>query len=140
MTAQNPAANPAAQSPSGPTCSRRMFILGTATTFAGAFLAACGKPASAEVAATQVPVGSAVIVGKFIIAQPTEGNFVAYSTTCPHQGSPITQVDGNTVRCPAHGSIFDIATGEVVDGPSKSGMMPAPVTEEGGTVFAGERE
>lgn len=136
MTAQNSAA----QNPSGPVCSRRMFILGAATTFAGAFLAACGKPAPAEVAATQVPVGSAVIVGKFIIAQPTEGNFVAYSTTCPHQGSPITQVKGNTVRCPSHGSVFDIATGEVVDGPSQSGMTPAPVIQDGGHVIAGEQE
>ena len=25
------------------TCSRRLFLLGTATTFAGAYLAACGK-------------------------------------------------------------------------------------------------
>ena len=79
-------------------------------------------------------------MGKFIIAQPTEGNFVAYSTTCPHQGSPITQVKGNTVRCPSHGSVFDIATGEVVDGPSQSGMTPAPVTQDGGNVIAGEQE
>lgn len=134
MTTQplNPATN-------GPTCSRRMFLLGTATTFAGAFLAACGKPAPAEVAATQVPVGSAVIVDKFIIAQPTEGNFVAYSTTCPHQGSPITQVDGSTVRCPSHGSVFDITTGDVVSGPATTGMTSAPVTEDGGTVIAGEQ-
>lgn len=119
-------------------CSRRAFLLGTATTFAGAFIAACGKAPSAEVAATQVPVGSAVIVDKIIIAQPTEGQFVAYSTTCPHQGSPITQVDGNTVRCPSHGSVFDIATGQPVSGPATSAMTTVPVSENGGTVTAGE--
>lgn len=119
-------------------CSRRAFLLGTATTFAGAFIAACGKAPSAEVAATQVPVGSAVIVDKIIIAQPAEGQFVAYSTTCPHQGSPITQVEGNTVRCPSHGSVFDIATGQPVSGPATSAMTTVPVSENGGTVTAGE--
>lgn len=55
-----------------PMCSRRMFLLGTATTFAGAFLAACGTEPDQEVAATEVPVGSSVILGSVIIAQPTE--------------------------------------------------------------------
>ena len=123
---------------SGPSCSRRTFLLGTATTFAGAFIAACGKAPSAEVAATQVPVGSAVIVDNIIIAQPTEGQFVAYSTRCPHQGSPITQVDGDTVRCPSHGSVFNIATGEPVSGPATTSMTTVPVREEGSNVIAGE--
>lgn len=125
--------------PVSPSCSRRTFLLGTATTFAGAFLAACGKAPSAEVAATEVPIGSAVIVDKIIIAQPTEGQFVAYSTTCPHQGSPITQVDGDTVRCPSHGSVFNIATGEPVSGPAATGMSTVPVREEGDAVIAGEQ-
>ncbi|MCT1451807.1 MULTISPECIES: Rieske (2Fe-2S) protein [unclassified Corynebacterium] len=119
-------------------CSRRALLLGTATTFAGAFLAACGKEPSAEVAATQVPVGSAVIVDNVIIAQPNEGEFVAYSTKCPHQGSPITQVDGDTVRCPSHGSVFNIATGEPVSGPAATGMTTVPVRDDNGTVIAGE--
>lgn len=119
-------------------CSRRALLLGTATTFAGAFLAACGKEPSAEVAATQVPVGSSVIVDNVIIAQPNEGEFVAYSTKCPHQGSPITQVDGDTVRCPSHGSVFNIATGEPVSGPAATGMTTVPVRDDNGTVIAGE--
>lgn len=130
--------DPTRRAPRRSHCSRRMFLVGTATTFAGAVLAACGKPPSAEVAATQVPVSSAVIVDKFIIAQPTEGTFKAYSTVCPHQGSPITQVNGDTVRCPSHGSVFDIATGDVIEGPSETGMVTAPVREEAGTVYAGE--
>ncbi|WP_331712838.1 hypothetical protein [Corynebacterium cystitidis] len=36
-------------------CSRPMFLLGTAITLAGAFLAACGKAPSEEIAATDVP-------------------------------------------------------------------------------------
>ena len=75
-----------------------MFLLGTATTFAGAFLAACGSEPAVEVAAADVPVGSATIFDGFIIAQPTEGTYVAYSQTCPHQRNPITEVEGDTVR------------------------------------------
>ena len=56
------------------TCSRRMFLLGTATTFVSAYLAACGKEPSAEIAATEIPVGSAVMVDKVIFVQPTEGS------------------------------------------------------------------
>ena len=118
------------------TCSRRTFILGTATTFAGAFLAACGQEPSDEVAKTDVPVGSAVILDRFIIAQPTEGTFVAYSAVCPHQGSKITVVNGDTVRCTKHGSVFDIADGSVVSGPSDRPMADAALEDDGATLAA----
>lgn len=111
-----------------------MFLLGTATTFAGAFLAACGSEPDAEIAAADVPVGSATIFDGFIIAQPTEGTYVAYSQTCPHQRSPITEVEGDTVRCTSHNSIFRIADGSVVSGPSRDPLYPAQVSQSGGTL------
>lgn len=39
---------------------------------------------------------------------------------CAHAGGPLAEgkVEGNTIKCPWHGSTFDIATGEVVTGPS----------------------
>ena len=55
-------------------CSRRMFLLGTATTFAGAYAAACGSSPSAEIAATEIPIGSAKIVDGVIFTQPKEGS------------------------------------------------------------------
>lgn len=122
--------------PTPHTCSRRMFILGSAATFAGAFLAACGQEPTAELAKTEVPVGSAVIMDRFIIAQPTEGNFVAYSSMCPHQGAKITVVNGDEVRCTKHGSTFSIVDGSVTSGPSKTGMMTAALADNGATVTA----
>ena len=117
------------------TCTRRMFLLGTATTFAGAFLAACGEPPSEEVAKTDVPVGGAVILDRFIIAQPTAGEYVAYSAVCPHQGAKITEArpDG-TVRCTNHGSVFDIATGDPVSGPADLPLTTATLAESGDTL------
>lgn len=111
-----------------------MFLLGTATTFAGAFLAACGSNPTAEVAATEVPVGSAVIVDSFIIAQPTADNFVAYSATCPHQNNPITEVEGENVRCTAHNSVFSTVDGAVLEGPSRAPLTSAQVQDEAGTL------
>lgn len=113
------------------TCSRRLFLLGTATTFAGAFLAACGEAPSEEVAKTAVPVGSAVILDRFIIAQPNPGEYVAYSAVCPHQQQKITVVDGENVRCTAHGSVFDTTNGEVVSGPATTGLTTAALEETG---------
>lgn len=113
------------------TCSRRLFLLGTATTFAGAFLAACGEAPSEEVAKTAVPVGSAVILDRFIIAQPNPGKYVAYSAVCPHQQQKITVVEGENVRCTAHGSVFDTTKGEVVSGPATTGLTTAALEETG---------
>ncbi|AKK07358.1 ferredoxin subunit of nitrite reductase and ring-hydroxylating dioxygenase [Corynebacterium mustelae] len=120
-------------------CSRRMFLIGTATTFAGAVLAACSSRADKiSVTATDVPVGSAVIDGDIIIAQPVAGEYKAYSSICPHQGYPITQVTGSAVRCTRHGSTFDIVDGSVIDGPSRDGLRPRKVTLEGETFNVAE--
>ncbi|KQB84681.1 Rieske (2Fe-2S) protein [Corynebacterium oculi] len=114
-----------------PPCSRRLFLLGSATTFAGAVLAACGSGPTEEIAATDVPVGSAVIVGDFIIAQPQRGQYRAYSTTCPHQSSKITEVEGETVRCTSHNSVFSLSDGSVVEGPARSPLTEGTVEEKG---------
>ena len=116
------------------TCSRRLFLIGTATTFAGAFLAACGQEPTGEVAKTEVPVGSAVILDRFIIAQPTEGQFVAYSNICPHESARITQVQGDVVRCPKHGSTFAIEDGAVLTGPAVNSLAPAELVDGGDTL------
>ncbi|MBV7293792.1 Rieske (2Fe-2S) protein [Corynebacterium sp. P5875] len=120
-----------------PSCSRRLFLVGTATTFAGAVLAACGgKETPASVEAEDVPVGSAVVVGNFIIAQPTSGVFHAYSTVCPHQGAKVEVVEGDTVRCPKHNSVFSIEDGSVVEGPARAPLDPAKLSAAGTTLTA----
>lgn len=111
-----------------------MFLLGTATTFAGAFLAACGVEPEVAVATTEVPVGSAAIFDGFIIAQPTTGNYIAYSQTCPHQRNPITEVEGNTVICTYHNSVFNIADGSVVSGVARDPLVPAKLEQSGETL------
>ena len=112
------------------TCNRRLFLIGTATTFAGALLAACAPPKQ-TIDAKDVPVGSAVIVGNFIITQPTSGVYHAYSATCPHQGAKISQVNGDTVTCTNHNSVFSITDGAPVSGPSRAGLKEAKLKTDG---------
>lgn len=111
-------------------CSRRLFLVASATSFAGILTSACGK-STEEVAASDVPVGSAVIVGSYIIAQPRAAEYKAYSTLCPHARSYIDQVEGDRVKCPGHGSEFSIVDGSVLKGPARDPLAPADVQASG---------
>lgn len=115
-------------------CSRRMFLIGTATTFAGAVLAACGAEEAQSVSVNDVPVGSGVIVGSVIIAQPTEGEYRAYSTACPHANAVIDEINGDIARCPKHGSEFSLKDGSVITGPARDALYPEEVTVDGQTI------
>lgn len=120
------------------TCSRRIFLLGSAATFAGVYLAACGSTPSAEIAATEIPVGSAIILDGVIFAQPEPGVYKAYSQRCPHQGANITQVDGNgTVTCTSHFTTYDLSTGEPLEGPGRDPLVEYPTETDGDLVRTG---
>jgi cytochrome b6-f complex iron-sulfur subunit len=62
------------------------------------------------------------------------GDFVAYSAVCTHQGCRVAYQDGN-LACPCHGSIFDPADGAaVVSGPAQRPLPEIPVKVQGGEV------
>ena len=62
------------------------------------------------------------------------GDFVAYSAVCTHQGCDVAYKDGN-LACPCHGSIFDPADGAaVIAGPAQRPLPEIPVKVEGGEV------
>jgi 3-phenylpropionate/trans-cinnamate dioxygenase ferredoxin subunit len=71
-----------------------------------------------------VEPGSMVAVeagGKEIVVVNLEGKYYAIGNRCTHMScllSDGTLKDGN-VSCPCHGSVFDIRTGNVVNGPAK---------------------
>jgi nitrite reductase/ring-hydroxylating ferredoxin subunit len=62
------------------------------------------------------------------------GDFVAYSAICTHQGCTVDYKDGN-LACPCHGSVFDPANGAaVIAGPAPRPLPEIPVKVEGGEV------
>src|SRR5215212_5903100 len=58
-----------------------------------------------------------------------QGNWVrAIGATCPHLGGPLDEgsIEGNTVTCPWHGSVFCLNDGTLIHGPA---MMPVAAYE-----------
>ncbi|MEO8190305.1 MAG: Rieske (2Fe-2S) protein [Acidobacteriota bacterium] len=58
--------------------------------------------------------------GMPILLVRRNGQVYALAETCAHLGGPLAEgkLDGDCVVCPWHGSKFDLATGDVVQGPS----------------------
>lgn len=74
-----------------------------------------------------IPVGGTLAVkvegADIVMAQPREGQVVAFSAICTHQGC-VVAANPETYDCPCHGSRYDAATGAVLGGPA-----PEPLTQ-----------
>jgi len=102
----------------------------------------CGSDARTGGAAiageSEVAPGSAVAFedsgNPAVLVHLDNGDFVAYSAVCTHQGCKVAYQGGN-LACPCHGSVFDPANGaEVVAGPAPRPLPEIPVKVEGGEV------
>jgi Rieske Fe-S protein len=70
-----------------------------------------------------------------VLVHLDNGDFVAYSAVCTHQGCTVAYKNGQ-LACPCHGSVFDPAKGaEVVAGPAPRPLPKIPVKVSGGEVF-----
>ena len=51
----------------------------------------------------------------FCVARTNDGMFYALDDRCTHENVELSggELVGNEVECPAHGSLFDLVTGEV---------------------------
>lgn len=88
---------------------------------------------SDAVAAADVPVGGGVVLepAKTVITQPSDGEYKAFTAVCTHQGCLVTKVENGRIVCPCHGSAFDAATGEVLQGPATQPLAEKTVTLDG---------
>ncbi|WP_395242953.1 ubiquinol-cytochrome c reductase iron-sulfur subunit [Agromyces sp. MMS24-K17] len=94
-----------------------------------------------EIAAlADVPVGGSISVTidgqDALLAQPTAGQVVAFSAICTHQGCVVAP-KGAEFDCPCHGSKFDAATGEVLNGPALKPLPSIAVKVDGDRIVAG---
>ncbi len=57
------------------------------------------------------------VEGLAVALANVDGTFCAFANECPHQGTPLgglSLLRGRLIRCPEHGSTFDVTTGECV--------------------------
>ena len=54
---------------------------------------------------------------QIMIVRESTGVFVALSTQCTHAGCKVNAPSGGIIKCPCHGSQYDL-TGNVVQGPA----------------------
>ena len=135
----------------GSCCSRRAVLVSAGLAGGAVALTACGgaediasdAASSAGAAASSalrdaiskatIPVGGGKVLAdqKVVITQPTEGDFQAFTAVCTHQGCVVSSVSDGTINCACHGSKFDIATGEVKQGPATK-ALPRKTVSVGG--------
>lgn len=80
--------------------------------------------------AAEVPLGGGMIVGQYVVTQPTAGTFEAFSYLCTHQRLPVQQVT-DAIVCGRHGSTFSLADGSVLTGPATTDLTKATVHVDG---------
>ncbi len=82
-------------------------------------------------------VGSAAAVrtslGTFLVARTGQDTFTALTSTCTHEGVPITDWTGSQYGCTAHGALFNTA-GTVARGPATRALTSYPVSVANGVV------
>lgn len=67
-----------------------------------------------------------------------DGQFFAVDDTCTHEECSLGTegfLDGNTLVCGCHGSIFDVTTGKVITLPAPTDLQSYPVKVENGDIF-----
>lgn len=93
-------------------------------------------PEGTAVAISEVAVGGGVVVDeKYVVTQPTSGEFKAFSAICTHQGCPVGSVEDGVIICPCHNSHFDITSGDPVSGPAQEPLPAAQLTKSGDNVY-----
>jgi 3-phenylpropionate/trans-cinnamate dioxygenase ferredoxin subunit len=73
--------------------------------------------------------------GQEIAVGRSEGTLYAFSDICTHRHCNLAnggEIDGSTIECECHGSVFDMGTGEVMDGPATEPIATFGVNDEGG--------
>lgn len=121
------------------TITRRQLLAGSglaaSAVIGSSLLSSCsdGSGGSGGIRTKDVPVGSAYIQpkGDYLVIQPTEGQFRAFSRTCPHAGCQVNKIEGDEIVCPCHGSRYSVVDGSRVSGPTPKGLTEVPVKFNG---------
>lgn len=77
------------------------------------------------------------VQGEEILIANLDGNFYAVSDVCTHAEASLSDgtLEGNCVECPLHGSMFDITSGEEIEGPTNGPLKCYELLLDGGNIF-----
>ena len=76
------------------------------------------------------------VAGQRILLANVRGQFYATDDTCTHEDASLSTgfLNGEWVKCPLHGSRFNVCTGEVVDEPADVNLRTYAVRIDGNDV------
>ncbi|KAM8797197.1 apoptosis-inducing factor 3-like [Eudromia elegans] len=82
-----------------------------------------------------------LVAGYPVLLVRSRTQFSALGSRCPHYGAPLSRgvLRGNRLRCPWHGSCFNIQTGDIEEYPALDCLPRFQVTVQGGKVFVTAR-
>jgi len=77
------------------------------------------------------------INGRRILLANVDGRFYAADDTCTHEDASLSMglLRGAFVKCPLHGSRFNVCTGEVLEEPAEENLKTYPVQVEGDSIL-----
>lgn len=80
-----------------------------------------------------------LLEGRRVLLARVAGDFYAVDDTCTHEDASLScgALRGHLVRCPLHGSRFDLRTGAVQEEPAEEDLRTYPVRVEAGEVWVG---
>lgn len=75
--------------------------------------------------------------GQRILVANVDGTFYATDDTCTHEDASLStgHLHGEWVKCPLHGSRFNLRTGEAMEEPADIDLMTYPVRVDGNDVY-----
>jgi nitrite reductase/ring-hydroxylating ferredoxin subunit len=81
------------------------------------------------------------IRGRRILLANVDGRICAADDTCTHEEASLSTgvLKGALVKCPLHGSRFNVCTGEALEEPAEENLKTYPVRLEGERILVGLR-
>lgn len=77
--------------------------------------------------------------GRYVAVARVDGSWYAFDDTCTHRQCSLSEgeLDGMRIECPCHGSVFDVATGAVLNPPAPQPIETFAVRVEGDDLQVG---
>ena len=77
--------------------------------------------------------------GRKILLANVNGQYYAADDTCTHEDASLAtgSLKGEFVKCPLHGSRFNVCTGAVLDEPAEENLKTYPVRQDSDGIYVG---